>query len=603
MIPPSIKKNSLPLIHPRFSSFVSSLSNGSSNVSSHQFSFSSNSFGSIEPPLKTNNSTSSVATSSSVPLSARGLLNDSDESKIPSPSASSSSSSSQKHSIEDKRQITFHFVPFIQRLFIPIILLSPWIILILIFFGSSTKEFWILPTAISIGCTWALILAWFLYSQISRSSSSTSSPHSTSSICFFNLTTTAISPSTPIHAHKSSLSVRFTTLKTLENNSENNNIHKNRNRTTTRAATTTTSRDTNDIHDTTRDLPVSYRKADLMFRILSRPRSRSADDILWYQHALALHSAFGTDIDIDTGTNSTNMVTSTSRRFKSKFDTDTNANKNFGTIFINDLHDPASHPPRSSIFSPFSMSPVGSVSGSASNSLSGLAIGSTGLSRKSTLDLFHRPLAETKRRPATHFIDGKAHSRMESVAADAIQVSTDSSASASTSAESIMSHTRSASLSLPQRVMTSSVGGVRDGGLTTFGNYGNRFGIGSSLLRLPMFPSRSMTGIGSGIHGTTTTTGISGTDRMVRGVGSSRLSTTHSSTQSMASLTSTTASSLQTPSRDDVKIGIDNHLGLDFHGILESPCIHSFDGQHSPDILVTELTDESLMSRDESVGY
>jgi hypothetical protein len=71
----------------------------------------------------------------------------------------------------------------------------------------------------------------------------------------------------------------------------------------------------------------------------------------------------------------------------------------------------------------------------------------------------------------------------------------------------------------------------------------------------------------------------------------------------MASLTSTTASSLQTPSRDDVKIGIDNHLGLDFHGILESPCIHSFDGQHSPDILVTELTDESLMSRDESVGY
>jgi hypothetical protein len=587
---PSNKKNSLPLIHPRFSSFVSSLSNGSSNVSSHQFSFSSNSSDILEP-------SSTSATSCSVPLSGRGLLNDSDESKIPSPTATSSSTS-QKHSIEDKRQITsstFHFVPFIQRLFIPIILLSPWIILILIFFGSSTKEIWILPTAISIGCMWALILAWFLFLQVSTSSSS--SPHSTSSICFFNLTTTAISPSTPIHAHKSSLSVRFTTLKTLENNSENN-IQKNRKRTTT-----TTSRNTNDIHDTTRDLPVSYRKADLMFRILSRPRSRSADDILWYQHALALHSAFGTDIDIDTGTNSTNMVTSTSRRFKSKFDTDTNANKTFGTIFINDLHDPASHPPRSSIFSPFSMSPVGSVSGSASNSLSGLAIGSTGLSRKSTLDLFHRPLAETKRRPATHYIDGKAHSRMESVAADAIQVSTDSSASASTSAESIMSHTRSASLSLPQRVMTSSVGGVRDGGLTTFGNYGNRFGIGSSLLRLPMFPSRSMTGIASGISGTTTTTGISSTERMVRGVGSSRLSTTHSSTQSMASLTSTTASSLQTPSRDDVKIRIDHHLGLDFHGILESPCIHSFDGQHSPDILVTELTDESLMSRDESVGY
>ena len=68
---------------------------------------------------------------------------------------------------------------------------------------------------------------------------------------------------------------------------------------------------------------------------------------------------------------------------------------------------------------------------------------------------FVSALAETNRRPATHFIDGKAHSRMESVAADAIQVSTDSSASASTSAESIMSHTRSASLSLPQRVMTS----------------------------------------------------------------------------------------------------------------------------------------------------
>lgn len=350
-----------------------------------------------------------------------------------------------------------------------------------------------------------------------------------------------------------------------------------------------------------KNIPVSYRKVDLMFRILSRPRSRSADDVLWHRHALALHNAFGVD---EYGTVSDNVVTSKSRRFKSKFDKSSRDNDEMENLHNDDDDDETGqtssyYPPRSSIFSPH---PPTSPSAS-SFSAQGVGGGAGGsLFRKSTLELLTRPMAVSHRKPATHFIDGKAHSRMESLTVeDAIHVSSTSGESSISGGSSLIGswesggnqHTRSVSLNLPQRdrAAADKIG----------------FGAASSHLRIPLFNSRSISN-NFVRHPSTTSTG-SGMGGLIHegGIGSLHplpaTTTTKNTTTPLSSAALSLLSASMTPMigrrPPSIEVLVDGHKGLDFHGILESPC-----SNHSPGILVHELTTDTDLSRlgDESIG-
>ena len=73
--------------------------------------------------------------------------------------------------------------------------------------------------------------------------------------------------------------------------------------------------------------------------------------------------------------------------------------------------------------------------------------------------------------------------------------------------------------------------------------------------------------------------------------------TTTPSSSSLSSASSMTPMMGRRP--PSIEVLVDGHKGLDFHGILESPC-----SNHSPGILVHELTTDTDLSRlgDESIG-
>jgi len=466
----------------------------------------------------------------------------------------------------------YRFTVSFQNAFILLTLIAPWLILVFIIFGTSNNVEWVLPTAASIGFVWALMLGWFLYWRVV-------SPVETSILC--------LSQQHNHHYNQQNCNIIY-----HQSEARFTNI----NASSPQKSFVRFARSTKHVNQNTNNIthiPVSYRKVDLMFRILARPRSRSADDVLWHKHALALHSAFGGDDEYG----SNDIVTSKSRRFKSKFDYAKNENGGGvgggGGGDVETGHSFSTcYPPRSSIFSPY---PPSSPSTSFNTASGGT------LFRKSTLELLSRPLAVSHRKPATHFIDGKAHSRMESIDVNiddndavhhnnVIVSSTDNSASTmsvgSIGSWSSKQHTRSASLNLPQREQVF-VG--RNG----FG-VSSSSSSSSSLLKLPLSLSKVNN---NSVRQSTTTTSVS------NGIHGGGIGSFHSMAMSKnGSSTTFSVGGAGVARPPSIEVMIEeskhrDHLGLDFHGILESPC-----SNHSPGIIVHELTTDSSTSRDESLG-
>jgi hypothetical protein len=147
-------------------------------------------------------------------------------------------------------------------------------------------------------------------------------------------------------------------------------------------------------------------------------------------------------------------------------------------------------------------------------------------------------------------------------------------------------HTRSASLNLPQREQVF-VG--RNG----FG-VSSSSSSSSSLLKLPLSLSKVNN---NSVRQSTTTTSVS------NGIHGGGIGSFHSMAMSKnGSSTTFSVGGAGVARPPSIEVMIEeskhmDHLGLDFHGILESPC-----SNHSPGIIVHELTTDSSTSRDESLG-